>query len=412
MQKENVQSDTKKEKFIRNSPGARNSDRDPGYKDNKVNQGLKIDKLETALDFANGIIDTVREPLVVLYPKMIISSANESFYKTFHVTPEKTIGTNIYEFSNGVLNIPNLKLHLEEVLPQKKSFYDFEVGIELNTSDSRIFLFNANRLHIPEKEDPMILLAMEDITYRKQLEKELNNTKDLETKNRHLLDVGKQKDDFIKRTSHELRTPLTTIKALAQILQFDDPDFSLSTKKIILTMNTQVDKIISLITDLLEIPELGGIIHYNKVSFDFNELVNETCSSMQYTTKINTIFVKTDKGTRIFADRGRIGQVMVNFLSNAIKFSPKSGSINVSTINEGDNIRFSVSDEGNGIPEGEKKKVFDKYYKIPGKIADTFPGLGLGLFISSEIINFHNGSIFVVDNGKQGSIFSFTLPIN
>lgn len=412
MQKENVQSDTKKEKFIRNSPGARNSDRDPGYKDNKVIQGLKIDKLETALDFANGIIDTVREPLVVLFPKMIISYANESFYKTFNVTPEKAIGTNIYEFLNGVLNIPKLKLLLDEVLPQKKSFYDFEVGIELNISDSRIFLFNANRLHIPEKEDPMILLAMEDITYRKQLDKELNNTKDLETKNRHLLDVGNQKDDFIKRTSHELRTPLTTIKALAQILQFDDPDFSLSTKKIIVTMNTQVDKIISLITDLLEVPDLGGTIHYNKVSFDFNELVNETCSSMQYTAKTNTIFVKTDKDTRIFADRGRIGQVMVNFLSNAIKFSSKSGPINVSTINEGDNIRFSVSDEGNGIPEVKKKKVFDKYYKIPGEIADTFPGLGLGLFISSEIIKFHNGSIFVVDNEKQGSIFSFTLPIN
>lgn len=412
MQKENAGSDTQKEKFIHNSPGAKDSDRDPGNNDNKVNKDLKIDKLETALDFANGIIDTVREPLVVLYPMMIISSANKSFYKTFNVTPEKTIGTHIYEFANGVLNIPKLKLLLEEVLPQKKSFYDFEVDLELNISDSRIFLFNANRLHIAEKDDPMILLAMEDITYRKQLEKELNNTKDLETKNRHLLEIGKQKDDFIKRISHELRTPLTTIKSLTQILQFDDPGFSPGTKKMIVTMNTQVDKIISLITDLLEIPELGGDLHYNKVSFDLNELVNETCSSMQYTTKTNSIIVKTDKETRIFADRNRIGQVMVNFLSNAIKFSPKTGSINVSTINDGDNIIFSVSDEGEGIPDVEKKKVFGKYYKIPGKIANTFPGLGLGLFISSEIIKFHNGSISVVDNENQGSIFSFTLPIN
>lgn len=221
-----------------------------------------------------------------------------------------------------------------------------------------------------------------------------------------------QKDNFLGIASHELKTPLTSLKLYSQFLeknlrkQEDDKNADVAKK-----MDEQINKLTSLVNDLLDVTKIqNGKILLNKSDFDFDDLVEEIVTEQQMITS-HKILVESEKIGNIYSDRHRISQVMSNLISNAIKYSPDADRIHITTkVTDDDCVLFTVRDFGIGIPADKTEKVFEQYYRVSGSKEHTFPGLGLGLYISSEIIKRSGGKIFVNSIEGKGSEFCFLIP--
>lgn len=482
----------------------------------KVTKDLSVDNLLNDIKYAQDIIDTVREPFLVLDAKFRVVTANPAFYRTFKVTKEQTEKKLVYKLGNHQWDIPELRVLLENILPKKKVFNDFEVTHEFQTIGQKIMLLNARQID----HSQLILLAIEDITKGKQLDKlrasydkrfqalieksldavalvtikgkvtyaspstenvigytveefqKLSNpfklappddrkyvTKIFEKlikkpgsnecaiyrvthKKGHQIwiesvmtnllsdpdvgaivinyrDVSKrkeletQKNDFIGIASHELKTPVTSIKAYTQLLQrqfklYGDKKASEN----LANMDTQLNKLSSLINDLLDVTKIEtGKMAFNYTLFDFDTLVANTVGQVQIISENHKIIINSKIDKHIFADRERIGLVLTNLLTNAVKYSPDAKKVNVHISEKDNNVVMSVQDFGIGIPRGELGKVFERFFRVKGSTGDTYPGLGLGLYISAEIIKRHSGKMWLKSKFNKGSTFYFTIPI-
>jgi PAS domain S-box len=217
-----------------------------------------------------------------------------------------------------------------------------------------------------------------------------------------------QKDEFISIASHELKTPVTSIKAFTQILEMRfQSEGNIGAAELLSRMNRQIDKLTNLIVDLLDVTKIDrGQLLFDESDFDFNELVREIVEEMQQVTQDHSIELIADNTRMVHGDRNRIGQVITNLISNAIKYSPNADKIIVSTTAEDQNVKLCVKDFGIGIPELQIKNIFHRFFRVSGKKLHTFPGLGLGLFISSEIVKRHGGILNVESKEGSGSYFA------
>ncbi len=225
--------------------------------------------------------------------------------------------------------------------------------------------------------------------------------------------LERQKDEFLSVASHELKTPVTSIKAYTQVLQRifaaqgEDKAVQLLGK-----MDGQINKLTVLIGDLLDATKIeSGKLKMREEYFDFNGLVQEVVEEIQRTAPEHRIIAKLSETRQLFGDRDRIGQVIVNFLTNAVKYSPNTRDIYVQTKLDGRSVTLSVKDRGIGIPREKMKNLFERFYRVEGKYESTYPGLGLGLYISKEIIERQGGTIAADSEKGKGSTFSFTLPL-
>lgn len=225
--------------------------------------------------------------------------------------------------------------------------------------------------------------------------------------------LQQQKDDFIGIASHELKTPVTSIKAYTQVLERmllkkgDEKEASMINK-----MDAQINRLTNLIGDLLDVTKINsGKLQFNDRAFDFNSLVSEVIEELQRTTEHHLLVEELEETGTVFADRERIGQVIVNLITNAIKYSPHAKKVIISTSLIDQELILSVQDFGIGIAEDKLAKVFEQFYRVSGDMQHTYPGLGLGLYISAEIIKRDHGKIWVQSEQGKGSTFSFSLPV-
>lgn len=225
-------------------------------------------------------------------------------------------------------------------------------------------------------------------------------------------ELEQQKDEFLGIASHELKTPVTSIKAYAQLLEAmlrkagDNPKADMVHK-----MDSQINRLTHLVTDLLDVTKIqSGKLQFNDDYFDFNETVTDLVEDLQRTCATHHINIDLQANGIVFADKDRIGQVITNLITNAIKYSPDAREINVTTRNKCNEVIFAVQDFGIGIPKDKTERVFEQFYRVSGKYQHTFPGLGLGLYISAEIIKREGGRIWVESTEGEGSVFSIALP--
>lgn len=178
-------------------------------------------------------------------------------------------------------------------------------------------------------------------------------------------------------------------------------------------MDAQINKLTTLISDLLDVTKIeGGKLQFHEESFAFDELVAEVVEEIQRTTERHTIRQEGKTGKTIFGDKNRIGQVMTNLLTNAIKYSPEATTVIVrATAEDRKRITLSVQDFGIGIPKDKQKHIFKRFYRVEGKRSQTYAGLGLGLYVASEIVKRQGGNMWVESEEGKGSTFSFSLPI-
>ena len=174
--------------------------------------------------------------------------------------------------------------------------------------------------------------------------------------------------------------------------------------------NQAVERLNDLVTELLDSSKIqNGQLNFTNTTFDFNELVEETLENFQLSAKNHTLQKIGNCSPQINADRGRLQQVLINLLSNAIKYSPKADKLLVTMEEQAGTIQVSVQDFGVGMSAKHLDKVFDRYYRVE-EHAIHFQGLGIGLYISKNIIERHGGRMWVESEPEKGSTFYFTLP--
>lgn len=279
-----------------------------------------------------------------------------------------------------------------EIAQTGNGFYDLEFPITDPSGNIR-WLKDSGKVQYDQLGNPISLIGVSfDITQTKALEQ--------------------QKDDFIGIASHELKTPVTSIKAYAQVLE------RILRKKgyekeaeLMLKMDAQLNRLTELIGDLLDVTKINaGKLQYNRGYFNFEDMLRTQIEELQRTTDTHNIALDAKTIGNVYGDKERLEQVLVNLVTNAIKYSPKAKEIIVHSYEENNNAIVCVQDFGIGIAEEKLNKVFEQFYRVSGNMQHTFPGLGLGLYISSEIIKREGGKIWVNSIEGKGSSFCFSIP--
>jgi signal transduction histidine kinase len=226
-------------------------------------------------------------------------------------------------------------------------------------------------------------------------------------------ELQQRKDEFISVASHELKTPITSINASMQILQKLTKAEPVS-DNISLFVNKashNLNKLVRLLDDLLNVTKIQqGQLGLNKTRFNLPELIRDCYENLRLDDN-HEFILNSDKELMIYADYRRIDQVIVNLINNAIKYSPQSKRIEITVEHDSEFAKVAVRDFGIGINPEKLPHLFDRYYRVDA-LGHQFSGLGLGLYISSEIINRHGGKIGVDSILGDGSNFWFTIPLN
>jgi len=211
--------------------------------------------------------------------------------------------------------------------------------------------------------------------------------------------------------SHELRTPITSLKGYAQILVrkyalLQDKE----SNNMLVRMNDQVQRLNYIVKDLLDVTRIeGNQIMLRKDEFNFSELITQTVEELQRNTETHHIVIESNQQIILHADKERTSQVLINLLSNAIAYSPNGSDIIVSACQENEKIICSVKDFGRGIHKDKQTKIFERFYRATDK-SKYNAGLGLGLYISSQIMKRQDGKLWVESEPDKGATFYFSFP--
>ncbi|GGB09071.1 hypothetical protein GCM10011500_26070 [Mucilaginibacter rubeus] len=225
--------------------------------------------------------------------------------------------------------------------------------------------------------------------------------------------LQQQKDDFISVASHELKTPMTSIKASMQLLDRlikVDPS-SDKIPQFISRGNSSLNKMQQLVDSLLNVSKItAGQLALHKTRFLAAQMINECCDHVRL-AGTHELELTGDTDLELYADRQRIDQVVVNFVNNAVKYAPDSNRIVINISKQDNMAKISVQDFGRGIPPENIPHLFERYYRVDTS-GIQYSGLGLGLYISAEIIELHGGEMGVESEVDKGSTFWFTIPLN
>jgi signal transduction histidine kinase len=359
-------------------------------------------ELRGARIYAEDIIETVREPLVVLDANLKVLSANRSFYETFRVAPDETIGSFIYDLGNRQWDILSLRTLLEDILPGGTEFNDYVVDHVFPGIGHRIMLLNARRIRHEEPGKEMLLLAIEDITVRKAGEERVENAiAELKRSNADL-------EQFAYVASHDLKEPLVVIAVDLKLLQ----------RHCRALAGSEVDGLISdAMSRAMQMQALvSALLAYSRVSaakkkfeqIDFSAALNRVLENLRVALVESGAVVSHDVLPKVTADPVLLPQLLQNLITNAIKFRGEElPRIHISAELGDREWVFSVRDNGIGIPMEESERIFQMFQRLH---RDEYPGTGIGLATCKRIVELHGGHIRVTSALGKGSTFSFTIP--
>lgn len=229
----------------------------------------------------------------------------------------------------------------------------------------------------------------------------------------HRVNTEKHQEDFLNMASHELKSPITAIRGFLQIAKKRYGEQRLDGfEQYFDRMHVQTEKLLMLIDDMLNLTKIkAGELSYHFEQTDVAVCIKEVVASMLATSPGRSINIHINDGIpAIQADPARIEQVITNLLSNALKYSPSDKPVQITLDRTDKQVQITVSDQGIGIPHDRLQDVFGRFYRVDSLPKGKFEGLGLGLYIASEIIRKHNGRIWVESKEGEGSSFKFTLP--
>ena len=388
-----------------------------------VTERRRAERLLTEIEtYAQNIVDTVREPLLMLNPQLRVRSANRAFYQTFHVTRDETEGHLIYELGNGQWDIPALRTLLDDIVPQQSVFSDYELEHDFPAIGQRTMLLNARQLRAGNHTD-LLVLAMEDVTERQRNHKlEIRFTEDLQESYRQLQEVEKLRDDLKNMIVHDLRTPLTSVitgmQTLAMLGELDAIQ-----KEMVGIAISGGELLLGMINDLLEVEKIeSGSIQLDYTVLEAVALVESAIDQvgpLAEAEKLTVVRRTTEDLPPFQGDATKLRRVLVNLLGNAIKFTPSGGTLTVGAgleevvgLKDRRSLVFSISDTGEGIPTEAFEHIFEKFGQVASRHGGRTMSTGLGLTFCKLAVEAHGGHIGVESVAGEGSTFRFTIPVS
>lgn len=347
--------------------------------------------VQDAREYAESIVATVHEPLVVVDKDLKVISASRSFYNTFEVAPQETKGRFIYEVGQRQWNIPKLRQLLQEILPSGTVLKDFEVDLDFPKIGRRAMLLNARRIYQQLDHAQMILIAIDDVTERKVLQEKLVISERLAAVGQLASSIG-----------HEIRNPLGVIKNIAYFLnmKFKDATDEKIVKHLKI-LEKEVNSINLIISDLLDFARKKPLALDQA---DLNETVKNAFSYITVPENIR-VEIKLGEIPKMLLDKEQVQRVWQNLILNAVQAMPEGGKLTIQTIKQDDSAKLIVRDTGVGIPKENMPKLFMPLFSTKAK------GIGLGLVICKQIVEGHDGNITIESEVGEGSTFTVKLPI-
>ena len=385
----------------------------------EIEQRKKTERVaQDARNYAENIINTVREPLIVLDQDLRVVSVSRSFYEFFKVKSAETVGQLIYDLGNKQWDIPKLRELLETILPQKATFDNYEVEHDFATIGRRIMLLNARQIERVLGKERIILLAIEDITGRREIEKGLEKThQELEALAAELKRTTRAKSEFLANMSHELRTPLNSINGFSEVL-YDETFGPLNDKqkKYVEYVLTSGKHLLSLINQILDMSKVeAGKMKLVLSSLPMKNLLNDISllvADLVSKKKLQMLLEIPEDLPDIQADELKVKEILYNLLSNAVKFTPEGGKIGMRAKRVDSEIEIAVWDTGSGIAAENMGKILEGFFRVDTPYSRVTEGTGLGLPLSKKLVELHGGSFVVESEGlNKGTQVRFTLPI-
>jgi two-component system CheB/CheR fusion protein len=356
-----------------------------------------IDAAKRGQNFAEAIVETVREPLVILNQNLQVVKANKTFYETFRAAREETEGRLIYDLGNGQWNISKLRELLENILPAHSTFRDFEVTHEFDRVGRKVMCLNASEIFNPNAQARTILLAIEDTTERKQAEDALQTT-------------NAELQHFAYALTHDLQEPLRMVVNFTELLAQEYAG----------RLGKDADKFISYsVQGALRIEALlKALLAYWEVSerergrltpIDCGAVLAKALFNLQAAIAESGAVITSDLLPTVVAEEILLMQVFQNLISNAIKYRSKEiPTIHVSAERNGEGWLFAVRDNGIGIAPQDAERVFGMFKRLHGS---EIPGTGIGLAICKKVVERQGGRIWVESEAGRGATFKFTIPL-
>lgn len=365
----------------------------------------------TALSYAESIINTIRQPLIVLDQDFKVITASMFFYEFFDMTPDQILDKNILEIEKCQLNKQELKKLLKNLIENNISVNNFEMEIIFPENNKRLTLLNAIQIKKAPEKKKTFLLTFEDITERKAFETALKTAKNQAEA------ANNAKSLFLANMSHELRTPMNGIIGFTNLLS--QSGLNEKQNKYNEFVKSSSGHLLELINDILDISKLEAKkIKIQNAQFNICKTIKDLSLFIEEQIKSKKLGFKCEIDEKInydvIGDQLRIKQILLNFLTNAIKFS-KNGTIKlkleqISKSVDNCAILLSVSDEGTGIPENKINEIFERFHQLDESTTKNHGGAGLGLYIVKGLVELMNGSISVKSEIDKGSCFTVKLP--
>ncbi len=390
-------------------------------------------QLEESQRYAEAIVETVSEPLIVVTEALVVRTANRAFYETFQVSQTATEGRSLFQLGNGQWDIPEMRSHLTTLINDPRSrMAPLEITHEFEQIGSKTMRLKVREIERPGP-DRMILLSIEDITERRQTEAERLSLLQAQTARAEAEAANIGKDEFLSVISHELRSPLNAILGWSSLLVKMESPAPEVLDKALNSINRSAQNQNRIITDLLEVSR----ILQNKTTLQL-EPINlsgflKTAVEMAQPSAAEAEVILTAElapSSDLFRlDPNRLHQVFGNAISNAIKFTPAGGSVQVSLAYHYENdagsappeglrqpvaqqARITITDSGAGIAPEFLPHVFDRFRQASSTNTRQYGGLGLGLAIVKSFVEAHGGAVEISSPGEDlGATLTILLPL-
>lgn len=310
--------------------------------------------------------------------------------------------SKLYRYEKGVFSHALLLFIIPSVATQ----------LHMAFGSKELYDAHFNIAHFLKAVSYLVLFTGITLDYLYTYQQEIQRSEALKKAEEAIRKLMEKKDEFLSIASHELKTPITSMKGFLQILErMADAEANALFKSLITKANKQVVRLTRLVNSLLDVTKIqAGRMELDISEFKVCELFEDAMEQIGYDIT-HKIVIEGDIDIKVKGDKFRLAQVITNFLSNAIKYSPGKDQVIVSVKSENNNLIVSVTDFGIGISKEKAGFVFEKFFRAEESCL-KFSGVGLGLYISSEIIKHHGGKVWAISEEGQGSTFYFSIPIN
>ena len=361
-------------------------------------------EIQAARTYSDSIIDTIRQPLVVLDDRLCVVSANRSFYRTFAVESAAATGKPLGTVAGSRSGASGLRAFLEQVQAEPSHVEDYELEIELPTLGRRLLLLNARKLREGPLGERKILLAIDDITERRRAAEALGVAK----REAEQANLGKSR--FLAAASHDLRQPLQTLSFLQGILAKSVTDERVL--RLVDRLDETVKAMSGMLDTLLDINQLeAGIVRREITDFPVNTVLDELRGQFAHqerAARLELRVVPSSLGIR--SDPRLLTQMIGNLVSNAVKYT-EAGRILLGCRRRGDKLRIEVWDTGVGIPAEQLSAIFEEFHQLDNPARERSKGVGLGLAIVQRLADLLGHDIDVRSRPGKGSVFSIEVPV-